>query len=137
VQRHENEVALMLEAGYVLRYAHRYNEAREIFYATRALLPRNEVSDLALAGVFLDEGKYEEAMAHCQRALNLNSSSAPTYIQLAEIHLSQGDYTRAKRNLQRARELAPKGPIAELTKAFMKLVSVAGPKTQPARVIST
>ncbi len=136
MQRTDNERALMLEAGYVYRYAKRYKEARQVFQATLALLPQSEVSDLALAGVFFDEGKYDDATAHCKRALVLNPSNAVAYNQLAEIQVQQRDYVRAKQNLQRAMELVSKGPIAEWTTILMKVVSIALSTTQSESAIS-
>ena len=126
----------MLEAGYVLRYARRYSEAREVFHATRALLPRKEVSDLALAGISFDEGKYDEAISHCQRALRLNALSAPAYIQIAEIMLIQHDYARARQKLQQAMGLAPKGPTAELARILIRVAAIAERNTRPGTTIS-
>src|SRR5215469_8474138 len=97
-----NEMRLMLEAGCVYRYARRYREARDIFQGVRALVPTQEVADLALAGVSLDEGKLEEAEAHCRRALELNRSSALAYAQLGEIQMLKDRAADARQSLQKS-----------------------------------
>lgn len=124
-----NDVRLMLEAGCVYRYARRFREAREIFQGVRALVPTREVADLALAGVSVDEGKLEEAEAHCCRALELNRTSAPTYAQLAEIQLLQNNAAGARQSLQRSLEISPKGPSATLARTLLKLSSSAASKS--------
>jgi tetratricopeptide (TPR) repeat protein len=124
-----NEIKLMLEAGCVYRYAGRSREARDIFQGIRALLPTREVADLALAGVAADEGKLDEAEAHCRRALELNRASAAAYTQLAEIQLLQKRTALARQSLKRAMEMSPNGSTAYLAKTLMKLASMIAPKT--------
>lgn len=123
-----NEVRLMLEAGCVYRYARRFREARDIFQGLRALVPTREAADLALAGISVDEGKLEEAEAHCRRALEVNRTSAAAYAQLAEIQLLQNS-PGARQNLQRSLELSPNGPSATLAKTLLKLSSMAASKS--------
>lgn len=124
-----NEVRLMLEAGCVYRYARRYREARDIFQGVRALVPTLEAADLALAGVSLDEGKLEEAEAHCRRALELNRASSAAYVQLGEIQLLKNRATDARQSLQKSLDLSPNGPSAALAKTLMKLSSMAASKS--------
>jgi tetratricopeptide (TPR) repeat protein len=114
------EIKLMLEAGYIYRYAGRYRDARDIFQGVRALLPDKDVADLALAGIYLDEGKLNEAEAHCRRALELNRSSA-AYAQLAEIQLLRKDVNSARQSLKKSIEISPSGPTALLAKTLTKL----------------
>jgi tetratricopeptide (TPR) repeat protein len=124
-----NEVKLMLEAGCVYRYARRFREARDIFQGVRVLLPTREVADLALAGVSMDEGKLDEAEAHCRRALELNRASAAAYAQLAEIQLLQNNSASARQSLQRSLEISPNGPTAALARTLLKLASMIAPKS--------
>jgi tetratricopeptide (TPR) repeat protein len=115
------EIKLMLEAGYIYRYAGRYREARDIFQGVRAMLPTRDIADLALAGVCLDEGKLDEAETHCRRALELNRNSAAAYAQLAEIQLLQKDGNSARQSLKKSMEISPSGPTAALAKTLIKL----------------
>jgi tetratricopeptide (TPR) repeat protein len=129
VQVPVKEVKLMLEAGCVYRYARRFREARDIFQGVRALLPAREVADLALAGVSMDEGKLDEAEAHCQHALELNRASAAAYAQLAEIQLLQNNSARARQSLQKSMEVSPNGPTAALSRTLLRLTSMITPKS--------
>jgi len=124
-----NEIRLMLEAGCVCRYARRFREARDIFQGVRALIPTQEVADLALASVSLDEGKLEEAEAHCRRALEVNRASAAAYAQLAEIQLLQNSAASARLSLHKSLELSPNGPSAAVAKTLLKLSSMAASKS--------
>jgi tetratricopeptide (TPR) repeat protein len=123
------EVALMMEAGYVYRYAGRFREAREVFQGVRALIPTRDAADVALAGVSLDEGKFDEAEAHCRRALEANRGSAAAYAQLAEIQLLQKNAAGARQSLQRSIELSPNGPTASLVRTLIKLTAIIAPKS--------
>lgn len=122
------ELALILEAGYVYRYAGRFREARDIFQGVRVLLPGKDIGDLALAGVSLDEGKFDEAEAHCRRAIELNRRSAAAYVQLAEIQLLQKDGAGARKSIEKSMELSPNGPSAAVAKVLTKLAAIIAPK---------
>ena len=119
-----DEIKLMLEAGCVYRYAGKFREAREIFYGVRALLPAQEVADLALAGVFVDENKLDEAEAHCRRALQLNRTSAATFVQMAEIQLLRKDVAGARQSLKEAMEIHPNDAVVFQIKTLSQLVSM-------------
>jgi tetratricopeptide (TPR) repeat protein len=123
------EVKLMLEAGCVYRYAGRLREARDIFQGVRALLPTREVAYLALAGVSMDEGKLDEAEAHCRNALEWNRASAAAYAQLAEIQLLQNNSAGARQSLQKSIEISPNGPTAALSRSLLRLTSRIAPKS--------
>lgn len=123
------EVKLMLEAGCVYRYAGRFREARDIFQGVRALLPTREVAYLALSGVSMDEGKLDEAEAHCRNALERNRASAAAYAQLAEIQLLQNNSAGARQSLQKSIEISPNGPTAALSRSLLRLTSMIAPKS--------
>ena len=123
------DVKLMLEVGCVYRYAGRFREARDIFQGVRAMLPTHEVADLALAGVFMDEGKLDEAEAYCRHALELNRVSAAAYAQLAEIQLLKNNSAGARQSLQKSMEISPSGPAATLSRTLLRLTSMIAPKS--------
>ncbi|HEX4163998.1 MAG TPA: tetratricopeptide repeat protein [Bryobacteraceae bacterium] len=114
-------MALLMEAGFVYRYLGRFSEARDVFRGVRALIPMNYMPDLALAGISLDEGKFEEAETCCRRAIQLNPGSGAAYAHLAEVQLFRNDKTTATLNLRRALELNPNGPTADLAHALLRL----------------
>lgn len=125
----DHEIKLMLEAGFVYRYAGRFREARAIFHGVRALLPNQEIADLSLAGVCMDEKKLDEAEAHCRRALQLHRASAAAYAQLAEIQLLQKNMIGARLSLKRATEINSNGLVAVQVKSLLALLSILEKRT--------
>ena len=123
-----NELRLMMEAGCVCRYARRFREARDIFLGVRVLAPMQEAADLALAGVYVDEGKLADAESHCRRALELNRAGSAAYAQLAEVQLLQNSTASARQSIQKSLELSPNGPSASVAKTLLMLSSMAAPK---------
>src|SRR5215831_15553237 len=84
------EYALLMEAGFLYRYARRFQEAREIFQSVRTLQPLNEMAEVALGGVSFDEGNFDDAITHCLNALEVNPKSTLAHTQLAEAQLFKG-----------------------------------------------
>ena len=117
------DLALLLEAGLVCRYAGRFRDAREIFQGVRALAANKEIGDLALAGVDFEEGKLDEADAACRRALKINPGCAIAYAQLAEIYIVRKDRDATEKALRRASELDATGSTAPLVRELRKLAA--------------
>jgi Tfp pilus assembly protein PilF len=126
------EIALMMEAGHICRYARRFREAREIFQGVAALPRGREIADLALAAVACDEHKFDEAEALCRRTLQLNPRSAAACAQLAEVQIIRGDTTSAAQTLKRAYDLRPGEPLLALIKSLLHLTKLTSRQTQAA-----
>src|SRR6516165_8914835 len=107
-----NQCALLMEAGFVYRYARRLQEAREIFQTVLALQPLSELGEIGLAGVSFDEGRFDDAIVHCSNAIKLNPKSVLAHTQLAEAELLKGNVGAARRSIQRAIHLDSIGPGA-------------------------
>jgi tetratricopeptide (TPR) repeat protein len=116
-----DELALMMEAGLIYRYAGKFREAREVFEGVRALRPQSEVPQIALGTVEFDEGRFQEAIRHYQKAISMNPRSAYAYAQLGEAQLFHMDKQAARASLEKALELDPKGEPANLARALLKL----------------
>ena len=114
------EIAFLMEAGFVLKDAKRFEQAEEVFKGVRALVPQNEVPEAALGAVCLDQGKLEEAIKHYKKALELNPKSAYAHAQLAEAYLFKHDKAAAKQEWKVALELDPKGDIGKLARAYIE-----------------
>src|SRR5262249_24715344 len=97
-----DELALMMEAGLIYRYARDFREARDVFAGVRALRPQSEVPQIALGTVEFDEGRFQEAIRHYQKAISLNPRSAYAYAQLGEAQLFQMDKQAARASLEKA-----------------------------------
>ena|SRR6516225_3818221 len=120
IQTSPQELALLMEAGFVYRYARRFEQARETFQGVLALLPQNEI-EIALAGVSFDEGQYESAMEHSMRAILMNPRSALAYAQLGEIQIFQHKKHSARTSLRKAIELDPAGHDGTLARTLLIL----------------
>lgn len=115
------EIALLMEAGHICRYARRFREAREIFQGVAVLLPVREPADLALAAVACDERKFNEAEKLCRSILQVNAGSVAAFAQLAEIQIMRGDSARAMTTLKTAYNFRPAGPMLSLVRSLERL----------------
>src|SRR5215831_8493076 len=96
------ELAFLMEAGFLYRDLQKYQEARDVFKGVRALAPKSEVPEVALGTVAFQQGNFEAAEKHYRRALELNSRSAWAYAHLGELVLFQADKDRARAYLKTA-----------------------------------
>ena len=119
IQTSPQELALLMEAGFVYRYARRFEQARETFQGVLALRPQNEIAEIALAGVSFDEGDYEGAIEHTMRAILINRRSALAYAQLGEIQIFQHKKHSARTSLRKAMELDPAGHDGSLARTLL------------------
>ena len=113
------EIALLMEAGFIYRYSKRFQEAREVFLGVRALRPRNEVPEIALGTVSFEEGDFGNAIRHYTRAIEINPRSAYAYAHLGEAQLFRKDQESARISLNRALELDPNGEFGNLARTLL------------------
>jgi tetratricopeptide (TPR) repeat protein len=118
----KEEIALLMEAGFIYRDARRFQEARDVFQGVRALAPSSEVPEVALGTVAFHEADFAAAAKHYKRALDLNPSSAYAYAHLGELSLFQKDKDAARVHLKKAVELDhPRGEIRKLASSLLEL----------------
>jgi tetratricopeptide (TPR) repeat protein len=118
------EIALLMEAGILYRDLRKYQEASDIFKGVRALLPNNEVPEVALGTVAFERGNFEGAERYYRRALDLNPRSAWAYAHLGELALFQANKEQARAFLNTAMDLDPRGDYGKLARALLDLVNV-------------
>ena len=116
------EVALLMEAGFIYRDAKSFQEAREVFSGVRALFPQSEVAEVALGTVRFQESDFSGAQKHYKKALELNPRSAFAYGHLGEACLFNKDKEGAKTNLKKAIELDPKGENGKMARRLLELI---------------
>jgi tetratricopeptide (TPR) repeat protein len=114
------EIALVMEAGFLYRDLREYEQARDVFRGVRALLPKSEVPEVALGLVAFQQGDFEGSARHYRRALELNPLSAWAYAHLGELALFQMDEGRARTHLNTAIELDPRGVHGKFARALMQ-----------------
>jgi tetratricopeptide (TPR) repeat protein len=106
----------------------RFEQARETFQGVLALRPRNEVAEIALAGLSFDEREYESALEHSMRAILMNPRSTLAYAQLGEIQIFQHKKQSARTSLRKAMELDPAGHDGTLARTLRILLDAVDVK---------
>jgi len=123
VNTSNEELAFLMEAGFLYRALQKHQEAAAVFKGVRALLPKSEVPEVALGTVAFQQGDFENAGRHYRRALELNPRSAWAYAHLGELVLFQMDKEQARAYLKTAIDLDPRGPYGKLARALLDLTN--------------
>lgn len=95
-----NNMAVMMEAGYVYVGMKRFKEARDVFAGIAVLVPDSEVPHVALGNVDFCEGKLLSAVKHYHQALKVDPESMFAKVYLGEAFLFMGKRTEAFELLQ-------------------------------------
>ena len=114
------ELSLLLEAGFIYRDRNKFQEARDVFEGVQALLPQNEVIDVALGTVEFHQGHFDAAIKHYAKALEKNARSAYAYAHLGEAYLFKLKKQEARRYLSKAIELDPRGDYGRLARTLVE-----------------
>jgi tetratricopeptide (TPR) repeat protein len=115
------ELAFLMEAGFLLRDLRKNEGAREVFKGVRALVPKSDVPEVALGTVAFQEGDFEAAEKHYRRAIQLNNRSAWAYAHLGELALFQMNQQKAQLYLKTAADLDPSGDHGKFARALTDL----------------
>ncbi|MCS7079460.1 MAG: tetratricopeptide repeat protein [Chloracidobacterium sp.] len=86
----DQELRVVLEAGFVLRDVMRYDEAKAVFQGVAALRPDLELPPLALASVLIRQGDLARAQELCESVLARRPDSLHARVQHGEILLYRG-----------------------------------------------
>jgi len=114
------ELSLLLEAGFIYRDSNKFQEARDVFEGVQALLPQNEVVDVALGTVEFHQGHFDAAIKYYAKALEKNARSAYAYAHLGEAYLFKLKKQEARRYLSKAIELDPRGDYGRLARTLVE-----------------
>lgn len=109
----------MLEAGFVLREAHRLDDAETIFRGVIELLPDSDVPRVALGTVELQRGRFSEAQAACEEALRLVPGSLYARVHHAEALLFQQKRREAENELHLIIATDPHSPHSRTAQALL------------------
>jgi len=117
----KDEIAMLMEAGFICRAANKFQEARDLFAGVRALLPKSDVPEVALGTVFFQQSDFDTAITYYQRALEKNPRSAYAYAHLGEAYLFKLEREKARSYLQKAIELDARGNTASMARHLLTL----------------
>ena len=115
------EIALLMEAGFIYCEAGRHEEARDVFAGVRALQPANETAEIGLGLAAFHRGDLPAALRHYQKALAINPASAFAFAQMGETEWFARNKDAARRHLQQAIELDPRGEFGRLARSLLAL----------------
>lgn len=115
----DEELRLMLEAGFVLREANRLDDAETIFRGVIELLPDSDVPRVALGTVELQRGRFAEAQAACEEALLRHPDSLYARVHHAEALLFQRRRGEAESELNEIIARDPESPHSRTARALL------------------
>jgi tetratricopeptide (TPR) repeat protein len=115
----QDEVALLLEAGYLLLELGRTREAEEVFSGVAALLPNSDVPRVALGNLYFAQGRFQRALKFHQEALGVRPESALAQAHIGEALLFLKRDKDGRAALERALKMDGDGPAAEFARALL------------------
>ena len=115
----QEEVALLLECGYLYMEMHKPKEAEEIFNGVAALVPHSEVPLLCLGNLFFSMGRFDRALKFHQDALKKSPASALAQAHVGESLLFMKKRAEGKAALERAVSMAPEGEAAAFANSLL------------------
>ena len=94
------ELRVMMESGFVLREAGKFDDAEAVFRGVMEILPDSDVPRVALGTVELQRGRFDSALAACDEALRLRPESLYARVHRAEALLFQRRREEAEAELR-------------------------------------
>ena len=131
----DEELRLMLEAGFVLREANRLDDAESIFRGVIEVLPDSDVPRVALGTGELPRGRCAAAQAACADALRLDPGSLYARVHHAEALLFQQKRDEAEGELNEIIASDPESPHSRTARALLDaadMISARGPDAEGA-----
>ncbi|MFZ9887117.1 MAG: tetratricopeptide repeat protein [Myxococcota bacterium] len=115
----QDEVALLLEAGYLYLELGKPKEAEEVFSGVSALVPHSNVPLLALGNLHFAQGNFQRALKFHQDALKLTPDSALAWAHVGEVQLFLKKPAQAVAALEKALELESEGEAALFARSLL------------------
>lgn len=127
IQASDEELRVMLEVGYILREASRFDEARAIFSGVIELIPDSDVPRVGLGTVELQSGNFELAQLACEDALRVKPDSLYARVHHAEALLFQRKREEAEEELRIVAEDPGGSPHSRTAKALLEAADLISP----------
>ncbi|HLM01270.1 MAG TPA: tetratricopeptide repeat protein [Pyrinomonadaceae bacterium] len=124
----DEELRVMLETGYILREASRFDEAEAIFRGVMEFLPDSEVPQVGLGTVFLQRGDFASAQKICQQALQTQPSSLYARVHYAEALLFGRQRDEAENELREIIGSAPDSPHSHTAQSLLDAADLISPR---------
>ncbi len=121
------ELRVMLETGYILREAAKFDEAELLFRGVIEFLPESDVPQVGLGTVFLQKGDFSAAQDVCQKALEMNPTSVYARVHYAEALLFGNQREKAETELQDIIGKNPDSPHCQTAQALLDAADLIAP----------
>jgi predicted Zn-dependent protease len=118
---------VMLETGYILREAARFDEAEAVFRGVIELMPESEVPRVGLGTVYLQRGDFSEAEAICGQAFSDYPDSDYARVHYAEALLFGQQREKATTELLEVIRRNPDSPHAKTAQALLDATDIVAP----------
>lgn len=119
IEVRSDEIALLLESGYLFLEMQKPREAEEVFAGVAALVPHSEVPLICLGNLYFSQGRFERALKFHRDALKRNPESALAQAHSGEALLFMKRRSEAKAALEQAIALEPDGDAAGFAKSLL------------------
>ncbi|HEX5709287.1 MAG TPA: tetratricopeptide repeat protein [Pyrinomonadaceae bacterium] len=124
VRPSDAELRVMMEAGFVLREAGKFDEAEALFRGVTELIPESDVPRVALGTVELQRGRFTEAQAACEEAIRLRPESLYARVHRAEAMLFLRRREEAEAELREIASADPASPHSRTARALLEAADV-------------
>ena len=114
------EVALILEAGYLLMELGKWKEAQEVFGGASALVPHSDVPHIALGNLLFAQGKFQAALKAHKDALAVDPKSQLARAHVGECLLFLKKFEEGKAELEKAIAQDPGSVAATFAKSLLE-----------------
>lgn len=121
------QLRVMLETGYILREAARFDEAETVFRGVAELMPDSEVPRVGLGTVFLQRGNIDEAIAICGQAYADHPNSDYARVHYGEALLFGQQREKARTELLELIRKNPGSPHAKTAQALLDAADIVAP----------
>ncbi len=116
----DEELRVMLETGFILREAARFDEAEAVFRSVMEFMPDSEVPQVGLGTVFLQRGDFLEAQNICENALKINPKSLYARLHYAEALLFAKEREKAESELNAVISENPDSPYSRTAQSLLE-----------------
>lgn len=115
----QEEVALLLECGYLYMEMQKPREAEEIFAGVAALVPHSEVPLICLGNLFFSQGRYDRALKFHRDALKKQPESALAQAHAGEALVFSKKRDEGKAALEKAADMDPEGDAGAFANSLL------------------
>lgn len=127
VKPSDEELRVLMEAGFLLREMSRFDEAAEVFRGAAELIEDSDVPLVGLGTVEFQQRNFDQAHAAYEKALALKPNSLYARVHRAEAWLFAGDRTRAETELREVIAADSESPHSRTAQALLDIADVINP----------